>query len=86
MVMTRKKTDTDHICPTSEGGPEDSWNKREISPHRNRSKGSEMPNISGVMDSDNPLRLAAEIDKYTLTHKYNTARNRNRGFGGLKRK
>jgi hypothetical protein len=32
------------------------------------------------------LRLAAEIDKYTLTHKYNTARNKDRGFGGLKRK
>jgi len=86
MVMARKKTDTDHIWPTSEGGPEDHWNKREISPHINRSKGSEMPSISDVGDSDDPLRLAAEIDKYTLTHKYNTARNKDRGFGGLKRK
>jgi len=84
--MTLKNTDTDHIWPTSEGGPEDSWNKREISPHSNRSKGSEMPSMSDVLDSDDPLRLAAEIDKHTLTHEYNTARNKGRGFGGLRRR
>jgi len=83
--MGKKSTDTDHIWPTSEGGPEDSWNKREISPSRNRSKGSEMPSLSDVLDSDDPLRLAAEIDKHTLSHGYNTPRNKGRGFGGLKR-
>jgi hypothetical protein len=84
--MTRKNTDTDHIWPTSEGGPDESWNKREINPHRNRAKGSEMPSVSDVLDSDDPSRLAAEIDEYTLTHQYNTARNKDRGFGGLKRR
>ena len=83
--MGKKNKDTDHIWPTSEGGPEDSWNKREISPSRNRSKGSEMPSLSDVLDSDDPLRLAAEIDKHTLSHGYNTPRNKGRGFGGLKR-
>lgn len=83
--MGKKRTDTDHIWPTSEGGPDESWNKREISPIANRSKGSEMPDLSDVLDSDNPLQLAAEIDKHTLSHEYNTKRNRDRGFGGLKR-
>ena len=83
--MTRKGTDTDHIWPTSEGGAEDSWNKREISPHENRSKDSEMPNLSDILDSDDPIRLAVEIDKHTIDHGYKTKRNEGRGFGGLKR-
>jgi 5-methylcytosine-specific restriction endonuclease McrA len=84
--MTRKSTHTDHIWPTSEGGPDEPWNRREISPHENESKGSEMPTPADLLDSDDPLRLAAEIDKHTLTHEYNTARNKDRGFGGLKRR
>jgi hypothetical protein len=83
--MTRKPTDSDHIWPQSEGGSEDSWNKREISPHENRSKGSEMPDLSDILDSDDPIRLATEIDKYTLTHEYKTRRNKDKGFGGLDR-
>jgi len=84
--MPRKSTDTDHIWPTSEGGPDKPWNKREISPSRNRSKGSEMPSPRDVMDSDDPLRLAAEIDRHTLTNDYKTSRNKDRGFGGLRRR
>ena len=83
--MARKPTDTDHIWPTSEGGPDEPWNIREISPHENRSKQSKMPDITDVFDSDDPIRLASEIDKYTINHEYKTGRNRNKGFGGLDR-
>ena len=83
--MAHKKTDTDHIWPSSEGGPDEPWNKREISPHENRSKGSKMPSRSDVSDSDNSIQLAVKIDKHTLNHEYKTPRNKDRGFGGLKR-
>ena len=79
------KTDTDEIWPQSEGGPKVPWNQREISAHKNRSKGSRMPSIEDVKDSPNPLKLAKEIDEYSLTHKYKTSRNKEKGFGGLDR-
>lgn len=85
--MVKKETDTDHIWPTSEDGPDADWNKREIDPSINRSKGSTMPNVSDVLDSSNPIKLATSIDRHTIdpNHKYHTSRNQDRGFGGLKK-
>jgi hypothetical protein len=44
-----------------------------------------MPDVSDLLDSDDPMRLAVEIDKHTLTHEYKTSRNKGKGFGGLDR-
>jgi len=81
--MVKKKTDTDEIWPRREGGPKVPGNQRETSPHENRSKGARMPNINEIGQSPNPVRLASEIDKYTIEHKLTHPSNTDKGFGGL---
>jgi hypothetical protein len=44
-----------------------------------------MPNINEVSQSPNPIRLASEIDKYTIEHKLTHPRNKDKGFGGLRK-
>jgi len=78
-------TDLDHIWPRAEGGPDEDWNKRQISARKNRSKGARMPNLNEVADSPDPIKLAIEIDKHTMTKGLRHPRNKNRGFGGLPR-
>jgi 5-methylcytosine-specific restriction endonuclease McrA len=78
--------ETDHIWPEAEGGPDEPWNKRRIPRSQNRSKGAEMPSLADVMDSSEPWRLAAEIDRHSLEKGFKNPRNRDRGFGGLKRR
>ncbi len=87
MSRKSKDTETDHIFPTSEGGPNKSYNKRKISRSENRKKGSKMPSVSNVSESSEPIRLASEIDIHTLEKPYKTKSNiGKRGFGGLKLK
>jgi len=75
----------DHIWPTAEGGPDEDWNVRIIPASENLHKGAEMPNLADVLDSSNPIRLAAEIDKHSLEG-FRHPRNKDRGFGGLRRR
>ena len=79
------KKHRDHIFPRAEGGPDDDWNIREIDADENLKKGAEMPDISDVLDSSDPIRLAAEIDKRSLEGPFRSSRNKNKGFGGLTR-
>ena len=79
------KKHRDHIFPKAEGGPDDEWNIREIDADKNLKKGAEMPNISDVSDSSDPIRLATEIDRRSLKGPFITRRNKNKGFGGLTR-
>jgi 5-methylcytosine-specific restriction endonuclease McrA len=76
------KKEIDHILPKAEGGGEEPWNKRKISQKENRRKGTEMPKLSDVADSSEPVRLAVEIDKVSLKD-FKHPRNKNKGFGGL---
>jgi hypothetical protein len=75
--------ETDHIWPEAEGGPDETWNKRRISRSENRRKGAEMPDIEDVLDSSDPIRLAAEIDRHSVEEGFRHPRNKGRGFGGL---
>jgi len=79
------KMHKDHIQPKAEGGTDDYYNLRTISAKENLRKGARMPNLNEVSDSPNPLKLAVEIDKWTLNHPYNNSRNKKKGFGGLNR-
>lgn len=79
------KKHRDHIFPKAEGGPDVDWNIREISAKENLGKGAEMPDLSDVSASTNPIRLAVEIDKRSLQGSFKNSRNKNRGFGGLPR-
>lgn len=78
------RKERDHIWPKAEGGLNESWNIREIDWLENRRKGAEMPDLDDVLDSSDPARLAAEIDKHSLKE-FKHSRNRNKGFGGLTR-
>lgn len=75
----------DHIWPEAEGGPSEEWNFRSIPRSENRAKGPNMPDLSEVYDSTNPLRLAHEIDRESLKGPWRHSRNSRRGFGGLPR-
>ncbi len=77
--------ETDEIWPQKEGGPKEPWNQRRIPRSQNRSKGAEMPSLSDVFDSPNPIELAVEIDRHTLKEPFKHSRNKGRGFGGLPR-
>lgn len=78
------KRHRDHIWPKAEGGPDEDYNFREIDASENLRKGAEMPDLDDVLDSSNPIRLAVEIDKRSLEG-FQNPRNRDRGFGGLRR-
>jgi len=78
------RKEKDHIWPKAEGGPNEKWNIREIDRLENRRKGAEMPSVDNVLDSSDPARLAAEIDRRSLKG-FKHSRNRDRGFGGLPR-
>lgn len=78
------KRHRDHIWPRAEGGPDEDWNIRDIDASENLSKGAEMPDLDDVFDSSDPVRLAAEIDKRSLEG-FRHPRNKDRGFGGLRR-
>jgi len=73
----------DHIWPRADRDPDKDYNKRRISARKNLQKGARMPNLNEVSDSSNPIRLATEIDKYSVTRGFRHRRNKNRGFGGL---
>lgn len=78
------KMEIDHIWPICEGGPDASWNKRPIPQHQNRRKGAEMPTPSDIGSSPNPLKLAHEIERYSLSGAgYKHPRNKNKGYMGL---
>ncbi len=81
----KKETDTDEIWPKAENGPGESWNQRETSPHKNRSKGARMPTVSEVGESPEPMKLAVEIDRYTINNPLKNSRNKGKGYGGLPR-
>jgi len=76
--------ETDEIWPQAEGGPKEPWNQRDIPRSQNRKKGAEMPTVDDLLDSPDPLKLAAEIDKASLGG-FKNPRNKNKGFGGLPR-
>lgn len=78
------RKEKDHIWPKAEGGPDEDWNIREIDWRENRRKWTEMPGVDDVLDSSDPARLAAEIDRRSLKG-FKHPRNRDRGFGGLPR-
>lgn len=79
------KRHRDHIKPRAEGGPDEDWNTRIIPASENLRKGAEMPDLDDVFDSSDPVRLAAEIDKGSLEG-FKHPRNKDRGFGGLRRR
>lgn len=79
------KKHRDHIFPKTEGGSDDNWNIREIDADKNLKKGAEMPKVSDVLDSSDPIRLAVEIDKSSLKGPFKNIRNKGKGFGGLPR-
>jgi 5-methylcytosine-specific restriction endonuclease McrA len=54
----------DHIWPKAEGGRNEGWNYRNISPNKNRQKGARMPTLSEVSQSTDPIKLSVEIDKH----------------------
>ena len=83
--MGKEKTHEDHIWPETEGGPTEAWNFRTISASENLKKGAEMPTVNDVLDSSNPIKLAAEIDKASLEG-FHHSRNKGKGFGGLPRR
>ena len=78
------RKEKDHIWPKAEGGTDEEWDKREIDWLENRRKGPEMPDVDDVLDSSDPARLAAKIDKHSLEG-FNHSRNKDKGFGGLPR-
>jgi hypothetical protein len=77
--------ETDEIWPQVEGGPKEHWNQRRIPRSQNRRKGPEMPDLDDVFESIAPARLAAEIDKRSLSGPFKHYRNKDKGFGGLPR-
>lgn len=79
------KKHKDHICPRAENGPDENWNIRIIPASENLEKGAEMPDLDDVLDSSDPIRLAVEIDKQSLNG-FRHPRNKDRGFGGLRRR
>ena len=79
------KRHRDHIWPKAEDGPDEDWNFRDIDASENLRKGAEMPDLDDVLDSSDPIRLAAEIDKSSLEG-FRHRRNKDRGFGGLCRR
>jgi len=78
------RRERDHIWPEAEKGTDEDWNIREIDWLENRRKGAEMPDVNDVFDSNDPPRLAAEIDKHSLQG-FKNPRNKGKGFGGLPR-
>jgi hypothetical protein len=44
-----------------------------------------MPDLDDVFDSSDPVRLAAEVDKHSLEG-FRHPRNKDKGFGGLRRR
>lgn len=83
--MKKEKYHRDHIWSQIEGGPNADWNLRSIPASENLRKGPRMPNLNEVSESPNPLKLAVEIDKHSLTKGFKHPRNKNKGFGGLPR-
>jgi len=79
------KEHRDHIKPKAEGGSDEEWNIRLIPALENLRKGAEMPDLEDVFDSTDPVRLAAEIDEHSLEG-FSHSRNKDRGFGGLRRR
>lgn len=79
------KKHRDHIFPKAEGGPDEAWNIREIDADENLRKGAEMPQLSDVIDSSDPIKLAVEIDRRSLEGPFQNRRNKGKGFGGLPR-
>ena len=80
------KRHRDHIWPRAEGGPDEDWNIRIIPASENLSKGDEMPDLDEVLDSSDPVKLAAEIDRHSLQEGFGRPRNKDKGFGGLPRR
>ena len=76
----------DHIWPEREGGPNDDYNRRDIPAHENKVKGPRMPGVDDVLDSSDPARLAAEIDRHSVEKGFTHPQNKGRGFGGLPRR
>ena len=85
MSSRRDPEENDHILPEVEGGTNDDWNLRSIPRSQNREKGPKMPTTNDVLDSSNPARLAAEIDRRSLEGPFKHSRNKGKGFGGLPR-
>ena len=79
------KRHRDHIWPKVEGGSNEDWNIRNIDASENLRKGAKMPDLDDVLDSTDPIRLAAEIDKSSLEG-FRHSSNKDRGFGGLRRR
>jgi hypothetical protein len=79
------KRHRDHIWPRAEGGPDEEWNIRSIPAADNLHKGAEMPDLDDVFDSSDPVGLAVEIDKHSLDG-FKHPRNKDKGFGGLRRR
>ena len=76
----------DHIWPTIEGGPNEPWNRRPLSRSVNRGqKGPKMPKPDDIHDSSNPPRLIQKIEEHSLSSPYKNYRNKDKGFGGLRR-
>lgn len=79
------KTHRDHIKPKAEGGSDEDWNLRDIKASENLRKGAEMPDLDDVFDSSDPVKLAVDIDEGSLKG-FRHPRNKDRGFGGFRRR
>lgn len=84
--MKRHRDHIDHIWPSAEGGPDEDWNRRSIPASENLRKGAKMPDVDDVFDSSDSVKLAVEIDKRFSLEGFRHPQNKDRGFGGLRRR
>ena len=62
--MATKNTCLEYVSPSSGSEPDDSLDMNEINSYNSLNEVSEIQDIDEVFDSDEPVRLAVEIEKY----------------------